>query len=69
MQSDGEFSHHSTTDDAESRFPGHWLSAGESKCRIYEINSIQAILFNEGASKSNKIVHCKHHIRHIHIYM
>lgn len=34
MQSDGEFSHHSTTDDAESRFPGHWLSAGESKCRI-----------------------------------
>lgn len=34
MQSDGEFSHHSTTDDAESGFPGHWLSAGESKCRI-----------------------------------
>lgn len=46
MQSDGEFSHHSTTDDAESRFPGHWLSAGESKCSIYEINSIQAILSN-----------------------
>lgn len=45
MQSDGEFSHHSTTDDAESRLPGHWLSAGESKYRIYEINSIQAILF------------------------
>lgn len=33
MQPDGELCHHTTTDDAEPRVPGHWLSTGEGKSR------------------------------------
>lgn len=55
MQSDGEFSHHSTTDDAESRFPGHWLSAGESKCRITKLIQFRPFYPIKGLQRATRL--------------